>query len=194
MNLNEAKRILKNNGYIVEAASADYVEKTIDLLESDKLKELAHEILKFKFEGKPAFPIERFGEAFQGYKTGFMIRIQIPNSDDTGTFLDIRSEHTNNYMGKKYYTPDGFSAGMFGYFWDIVKAMEQIGIYKNWTTMFRTKEQYFPLDQLIPFLEDLLKIWDEDFYKIVYKISRRREAEDIARDIANYKGSNWSGD
>jgi hypothetical protein len=188
MLLNEAKQILKKNGFILES-NIEYENKTIELLESDELKELAKEIQKLQFEGKQAFPISRFGNMFNGYKYGFMIRIQIPNSDNTGTFINVYSAHSAG--GSKI--SEGFKGGTYGFFWHIVKTLEELGIYKNWIKLFRSADKY-PLDKLIPFLKDLLKVWDEPFYKIVKKFSDEEKEADITADIAKYKGKNWSGD
>ena len=189
MNLNEAKKILKEHGYLLEYFTEEGV---LEKLESDKLKALAAEIQQLKYDGKPAFPIQGFGEVFNGDRHGFMIRIQLPNSRDSGTFLNIRESYIYWFNGK-HEVEEGFSASGYGYFWNIVNTLEQLGLYENWTTLFRSKRVY-PLEDLIPFLKDLLKVWDEDFYRIVKKFADKDAADEIAADIASYKGRNWSGD
>lgn len=193
MNYLRAKRILESQGYRLVEALNQNEEKTLDLLVSDKLKKLGREIKALNINGKEVFEIQRFGEVFNGYKNGFMVRIKSPNDEDSSsTFIAVDSAHVINY-GKVIKVPDGFKAQPFGIFWEIVEAFEKLNMYKKWTTLFRSRKEY-PLEDLIPFLNDLLKVWDEDFYKIVRDLVKKSNAEMIAADIARYSGKNWSGD
>lgn len=193
MELKEAKEYLNSKGYrLIDESNDNYDNETIELLKSEELQKLARESQKFTFEGKTAFPLERFGEVFSGYNYGFMLRIQLPNSTDTGTFIEAHSAHTIHYM-RTINVEDGWHGSSMGYFYHIIQTLEQLKLLPKWTKMFRS-EKIYPLDTFIPFLKDLLKVWDEDFFKIVEKFADDADAKAIADDIANYKGSNWSGD
>lgn len=192
MRLDEAKKILNENGFLLEYFTE---EGTLEDIEEKHLIDLWYKIKKLKLDdGKQAFVLSPYGEVFQGNRHGYMVRIRIPNTeDDSGSFIGVNAGRKRPSIYHKSDIEEGFSADSYGYFWDIVEALEKLGIMEKWTKLFRSKRTY-PLDQLIPFLKDLLEVWNEDFYKIVYKISKRKEAEEIAADIANYKGQNWSGD
>lgn len=192
MRLDEAKKILNENGFLLEYFTE---EGTLEDIEEKYLVDLWYKIKKLKLDdGKQAFVLSPYGEVFQKNRHGYMVRIRIPNTeDDSGSFIGVNAGRERPSAYHKSDIEEGFSADSFGYFWDIVEALEKLGIMEKWTKLFRSKKTY-PLDQLIPFLKDLLEVWNEDFYKIVYKISKRKEAEEIAADIANYKGQNWSGD
>ena len=193
MNYLRAKRILESQGYRLVEALSQNEEKTLELLVSDELKKLGREIKALNINGKEVFVIQRFGEVFNGYRNGFMVRIKSPiDEDGSSTFIAVNSAHEINYHGK-IKVPSGFSSQPYGIFWEIVEAFEKLNLYKKWTTLFRSRKEY-PLEDLIPFLNDLLKVWDKDFYKIVRDLVKKSNAEMISADIANYNGKNWSGD